>query len=50
VNRKDNTDDVIALKIDFFGVKGRVEEEIPEADLNEGYKNDGSTACEIEIN
>lgn len=34
VNRKDNKkDEVIAIKIDFFGVKGRVEESSEEVDL-----------------
>jgi hypothetical protein len=42
-------DDIYAIKIDFFGVKGRVEEERGQEPWYENYRNDGRTECEAQI-
>ena len=40
-------DEVYAIKIDFFGVKGRVEEEL--ANESNYYKNEGSSGCSVQL-
>lgn len=48
VNRKENQkDEVIALKIEFFGAKGRIEDHDEETDLIENFKVGGIPQCSL---
>jgi hypothetical protein len=46
---KGKPSETVAVVVDFFGVKGRLEEEIPEAQLGDDCRSEGRTACEVEI-
>ena len=43
IKRENDKDEVVSLKVDFFGVKGRIEkgQTDDDIDLIENYKNEG---------
>jgi hypothetical protein len=50
IRKENEKDEVAAMKIDFFGVKGRIEEgQANEFDVIDEYKRDGPTQCVVDV-